>query len=193
MFVGSILPNGRFSAGHRLCIQVFVQGVQKCFTPKVTLGKNKSVCGRSDIKGKKAKTDPKQSDSMFASARRQIAKWQKQQTNEMRELTEQKHFEVHVDLGNNEESIPIVVCLLCNHKCLLGNKNGLVLISNWTRHVSKCIKQVGLNSTNKSVGSWFQRIVHIPVPVSPPLLPPHLPGHLCYQRQILRQTSHSEH
>lgn len=146
------LPNGKFSPGHRLRIQLFVQEVQKSFTAKVTLGKNKSVCRRSDVKGKKPKTDPKQSDSqasMFASARRQIAKWQKQQTDDMRELTEEKHFEVRVDLGYNDECIPIVVCLLCNHKCVLGSKNGSVLISNWTRHVSKCVKHIGLKQHQK--------------------------------------------
>ena len=49
------LPNRKFSPGHRLRIRLFVEEVQKYFTPKVTLGKGKRVCGRRDAKGKSQK------------------------------------------------------------------------------------------------------------------------------------------
>ena len=38
------LPNGRFSPGHRLCIQMFIEEIQKSCNPKVTVGKGKRVC-----------------------------------------------------------------------------------------------------------------------------------------------------
>ena len=57
------LPNGKFSPGHRLRIRLFVEEVQKSFTPKVTLGKGKRVCGRRDAKGKKPKIEMVQCDN----------------------------------------------------------------------------------------------------------------------------------
>ena len=146
------LSNGRFSPGHRLRIQVFVHEVQKSFTPPVTLGKHKRVTGCSDIKGERPKNDPRQNDnqaSVCANVRRQIAKWQRHQTRELRDIKEQKHFVVRVNLGDGNECIPVVVCLLRDHTCALGNKNGSILISNWTRHVVKCFKQVRVERNNK--------------------------------------------
>ena len=106
------------------------------------MGKGKRVCECNGGKGKKARTETNQrleQSKLFASTRKQIAKWQRQQSSELRDLLEHKHFEVRVDLGSDDECIPFVRCLLCNNKCLLGSKKGSILLSNWTRHVSKCI------------------------------------------------------
>ena len=68
------LPNGKFSPGHRLRIRLFVEEVQKSFTPKVTLGKGKRVCGSRDAKGKKHSKQSDSQTSVFSSTHRQIAK-----------------------------------------------------------------------------------------------------------------------
>lgn len=116
-----------------------VTGCSDTFTPTVTLGKGKRVTGCSE---KRPKNEPRKNDSqasVFASVRRQIAKWQRHQTKGLRELREQKHFEVQVNLKDGKECIPVVECLLCKNVSILGNKNGSILISNWTCHVAKCI------------------------------------------------------
>ena len=154
------LPNGRFPPGHRLRIRLFVEAVKKSLTStenateNVRLGKTKRGCGCTDRKGKRARIDPRPPDnqaSVYAITRRQIAKWQEQQTGELRELKEEKHFEVCVDLDSSNECAPFVVCLLCNRKCILGSKSDSVLISNWTRHVSKCIKKIGLRENQRKI------------------------------------------
>ena len=109
----------------------------------VTSGKFKKVCKYSSSKGKRVKTDAQSHESpafMFTSTRTQIAKWKKQQSGAVGDVTEGKHFEVRVDIGNDNECVPVIVCLLCDRKCVLGSKNGSILISNWTRHVSQCLK-----------------------------------------------------
>lgn len=136
------LPNGRFPPGHRLRVRLFVEEVKNSLTPKhkkVSLGKSKRGYGLSDCKGKRPKTDARPSNqaSVYAIIRRQIARWKEQQSGMLKELTEQKHFQVRVDLDSSDECSPYVVCLLCNRKCMLGSKGDFVLISNWTRHVGK--------------------------------------------------------
>ena len=92
---------------------------------------------------------------MYAIVRRQIAKWKEQQNGQLRELTEQKHFEVHVDLDSSDECAPFVVCRLCNQKCMLGSKSESVLISNWTRHVSKCVKRISLRENQRKISNFM--------------------------------------
>ena len=159
------LHSGKFPPGHCLRIKMFVEGIRKSFSEnevsegvkkssktEVPLGKRKRACGYTDGKGKRPK-DGASSLGVFGATRRQIVKWKEQQSGLLRELVEEKHFEVGVDLDSSDDCTPFVHCLLCNRKFVLGNKGGSVMISNWTRHVTKCVlksvsqgKQTTLNT-----------------------------------------------
>lgn len=91
------------------------------------------------LRGGKGKRPKEGASSLvvFGATRRQIAKWKEQQSGLLRELVEEKHFEVCVDLDSSDDCTPFVHCPLCNRKFVLGNKGGSVMISNWTRHVTK--------------------------------------------------------
>ena len=96
------------------------------------------------------RTDPRTNQaSMFMSVHRQVSKWKRQQTGMLADLTKEKHFDIRVHIGNKDECVPVISCLLCHRKCGLGSKNGSVSISNWTRHVNKCYKQFRPGKTPK--------------------------------------------
>ena len=75
----------------------------------------KQACDVSENKGKKKmRTDPRTNQaSMFVSS-----KWKRQQTGVLADLTEEKHFEIRVDIGNKDECVPLILCLLCHCKCV---------------------------------------------------------------------------
>ena len=81
------------------------------------------------------------------------------------DLTEEKHFEICVDIVNKDECVPVILCLLCHRKCVLGSKNGSVLISNWTHHIDKCYKEFRPGKPPKLANLWFHLKVHLPTPV----------------------------
>ena len=84
------LPKGKCLPWHRLRLRVFVEEVRKSRTPVVTLGKSKKVCKYSSSKGRRVKTDAQSHESpafMFTSTHTQIAKWKKQQSGAVGDVT----------------------------------------------------------------------------------------------------------
>ena len=97
--------------------------------------------------------------SLVADIRRQIAKWQRsQQDAKLRELKEHEKYEVRVKLEGGK-LIPSIQCKVCTKSYSLGLKDGRPMISNWTKHISKCIKQ---KTGTRKVQQYFQPTVPLP-------------------------------
>lgn len=76
----------------------------------------------------------------YKNIRHQIVKWQQSQTNiELRKLKEHEQFEVLVTVNEDTNVTASLRFNMCGHKCTLGIKEGRFMISNWTRHVLKCV------------------------------------------------------
>lgn len=73
---------------------------------------------------------------LLGKIRRQIANWQRSQGDrKVKELKEHKHFEILVC----DESKVSFTCKICGSKSSLGFKDGKCILSNLTRHITKCV------------------------------------------------------
>ena len=71
--------------------------------------------------------------------RRQVAKRQRSQKDtKLRELKEHEHFELNIKQEGGE-LVTSIQCKVCSRSYSLGVKEGRPMISNWTKHVSKCV------------------------------------------------------
>ena len=92
--------------------------------------------------------------SLVADIRRQIAKWQRsQQDAKLRELKEHEKYEARVILDGGKLT-PSIQCKVCTKSYSLGLKDGKPMISNWTKHVSKC--------ENELLQQHFQPTIPLP-------------------------------
>ena len=74
----------------------------------------------------------------------QICKWQRSQSSsKIKELKENEHFEINTSTLDHSTSgfCVTISCKMCGHKSTLGFKDHTVLLSNYTRHVNKCIEK----------------------------------------------------
>ena len=167
----------KFPPGHRLRIQQFVDSVKK----RVSLGKRPHSGQRSDGR-KKTRVNSSEDTSdidqgkCVADIRQQICKWLRVQTNDnVKKVKENEHYEVSVTtLG-----IGHIRCLICLKSFQLGKKKDRFLISNWSRHVTKCVGRAGSQtlldftsslSSASSPSSQTDKLHEIPVEES--LQPP---------------------
>ena len=72
------------------------------------------------------------------------------------ELREHKHYSVHCQRGTSNQLDVFVSCEMCNKKHKLNDKteacgNTVIMISNWTSHIKKCIANAEQNSGCKQV------------------------------------------
>lgn len=144
----------RFPPGHRKRICNFVQEVRAAQkTKKTRLSRNKRPI--EHVVGSKSKVDKRskpgvakeviicdKSDhhfnpvDLFGKIRRQIASWQRSQADhKVKELKEYEHFEILV----SDENKVSFTCKMCGSKSSLGFKDGKCILSNLTRHITKCI------------------------------------------------------
>ena len=112
---------------------------------------------------KKVKVDqPSSSDScnlefIYNNVRKRIMKWQrKQDCDKILELRERKHYSVHCQLDTSNQLDVFVSCEMCNKRYKLNDKteacgNTVIMISNWTSHIKKCIANAEQNSGCKQV------------------------------------------
>ena len=115
---------------------------------------------------KKAGYENEESDDVvdqakaLAMIRQQITKWQRTYSlSKLRELRENVHFEIKVILSKDSTSlIPAILCEVCNKITTMGFKSRNVLLSNWTRHIVKC---VGKQKTPTSRKAKFKIIFHV--------------------------------
>lgn len=94
-------------------------------------------------------------------------KWQrKQDCEKILELREHKHYTVHCQLDASNQLDVFVSCEICTKKYKLNHKteacgDTVVMISNWTSHIKKCIANAEQNSGHKQVTiSKFVKKVH---------------------------------
>ena len=79
--------------------------------------------------------------SMMGCIRQQVAKWQRSQKSiKLAELKEHEHFEVKVNTEEGKSPVASVLCRICGKSFTLSHKCGKVMISNWTRHIIKCLQ-----------------------------------------------------
>ena len=105
--------------------------------------------------------------NMFGDIRRQVAKWQQSQKDvKLRTLKEHEQYEVQVEAkGGNGHVAPSIQCKLCHKSYSLGLKEGRPMISNWTKHVAKCV----LAQQKKArAGRRIHQYFPAPVPQSSP-------------------------
>ena len=168
----------KFPPGHRQSIAKFVQQTKLqeeemrrlrrkrenggfCTMPK----RWKTACLNSKEMGANNSTSSSSTEiidqsSLVADIRRQVAKWQRsQQDSKLRELTEHEKYEVRVKLEGGK-LIPSIQCNVCTKSYSLGLKGGRPLISNWTKHLSKCM----LNKTQvtRKLQQYFQPTIPLP-------------------------------
>lgn len=146
----------KFPPGHRKRICKFVDGIRSEHRAKLV--KPASLSGKRPTKedvpvgtAKKKKAQPAEHPEdgvtvrhdqavIYGNIRRQVVKWQQsQKIHELRKLKEHEQFEVVVVVNEGSDPNASLTCKMCGHRCALGFKKGTVLISNWTRHVLKCI------------------------------------------------------
>lgn len=135
----------KFPPGHRHAIENFVKEVKELQGKKKM---HKRLCENYSMKSTKRKVTSSEPNvvrspnqvSSLGDIRRQVAKWQRSQKEQkVLELKEHEHFEVHVDIKPGG-TFSRIHCQLCGKDYSLGKKEGKSMISNWTKHVGKCVR-----------------------------------------------------
>ena len=87
--------------------------------------------------------------TVMAKIRQQIVKWQRQHsTDKVAKLKETVHFDVKVDVIGKDSLSLSIICNICGKKCILSSNKGHIFLSNWTRHVIKCVEKVKMPLSN---------------------------------------------
>lgn len=152
----------RFPPGHRQTIEAFVKEIKQledektrrarkrvseatCAVPKKKLSKAKEMptySGNNSSSSSSVDVAPRTQASTLTYIRQQFVRWQRLQKDiKLKELKEHEQYEVHVkanEVGN--DLVASVLCKVCNKTYSLGQKEGRLMISNWTKHVTKCIQ-----------------------------------------------------
>jgi len=164
----------KFLPGHRRRIINFINGLKqeaaknKLKRPKQTTDnecplviETKKIKLESNLEST-ASTDqttcinPEHQATIAAKIRQQVAKWQRSQNlDKLRELKEIKHFDVNVDVKGERDLSLSITCNICGSNCFLSHKNKHILISNWTRHVSKCVEKTRKPISNSKIKDFF--------------------------------------
>ena len=158
--------NFKFPPGHRHTIEKFVNEMNELQRKKPC--KKRECEDRCILQKKKRKVTTSVTDKeipnfskssecadsgyqarLLGDIRRQVAKWQQSQKEQkLRELKEHTQFEIHVAVKEGGMLFSNIHCNICGKRYSLGKKDGLTMISNWTKHVSKCVKSCKNPSQN---------------------------------------------
>ena len=101
-------------------------------------------------------------DKISANIRQQIAAWQRQQKDErLRNMKEHDDFGVHVELTKDGTNCNTSVeCKKCHTKHTLGMSiKNKAIISNWSRHITKCINKQTTHSASTMHSYFTPRLV----------------------------------
>ena len=146
-FERGFTESGRFRIlpGHRKQIVSFLKSLK---------ASNEKICRKRmrsndevplQVPRKVAKEENKAEDaaSIYQKLRVKLAKWQlSQKMNTINNLKEHKDFEINV--GSTEDSAVYevsITCKRCMKKYALGKAEGGYIVSNWTKHIIKCVKK----------------------------------------------------
>ena len=175
----------KFLPGHRQRIVDFVEANRKKLDQeeKAKRLNCKRSSGKSNIaipfKQKMAKSDTNLADTnssksndglnqakAVAMVRQQICKWQREGKNPnhltIKDFKENEHFEVKSVASEDTDSScsgpnfrVYIYCTLCHKNYTLGFKDGGALLSNYTRHIPKCIKNNLKTSKDNTIHNFF--------------------------------------
>ena len=154
----------RFAPGHRRRIVKFVHEIaehlhtKQVHKPRKRLVKTRlSKCkhsGDSSTSG----TDSSLPNEKTAVAliRQQLAKWQRSQSDvRLQQLKEHKDFEVNFTITESDTVSTYIKCSSCSRKLALGCKEGTIFLSNWTRHIIKCVRTPQSSVHAVRIDSYF--------------------------------------
>ena len=165
-------PKFVFLPGHRVLITSFINGIKgkhmlKCKDAKKRVTKDQMASAKKVKVDQPSSSDSCNLESIFDDVRKRIMKWQrKQDCDKILELREHKHYSVHCQLDTSNQLDVFVSCEMCNKKYKLNDKmeacgNTVIMISNWTSHIKKCIANAEQNGGHKQVTiSKFVKKVH---------------------------------
>ena len=154
--------NCRFPPGHVKKLKMFVEELQslKKFCQKqkrpvpMSAPASKKICPSSNEQTNEDSIFP---EEVVSCARRCVSKWQRSQRDvNIKKLKEHVDFEI--------KTTPIILCKLCGKSYTLGHKKGMLLVSNWSRHVTQCTKIVANN--RQQVLCFSSRSSSEPTPTS---------------------------
>jgi len=122
---------------------------------------------------------------IFNDFRKRIIKWQrKQDCIKVLELREYEHYTVNCQLDSFNQLDVSVSCEMCKNKYKLNHKtegrgNTVVMISNWTSHIKKCIAKAEKNSghSKQVIISKFVKKVHNDSVTNKDILPEDVVNH----------------
>ena len=112
-------------------------------------------------------------ESISNDIRKRIVKWQRRQNDDaVTKLREHTHYKVNCRLDSSGCLDVHVSCEICNKKYKLHHKNeacgsSVIMISNWTGHIKKCIKdrEVSQKQTSKGKQATISKFVSV-IPTS---------------------------
>ena len=101
--------------------------------------------------------DPEHQATVAAKIHQQVTKWQRsQKLIKLRELKEIKDFNVNVDVKGERNLSVSITWNICDSRCRLSHKGDHILISNWTRDVSKCVDKTRNTIYNSKINKFFR-------------------------------------
>ena len=139
--------NCRFPPGHVKKLKMFVEELQSlkksCQKHKrpvpMFAPASKKICPSSDEQSNEDSIFP---EEVVSCARRCVSKWQRSQRDvNIKKLKEHVDFEIKT----SSKDTPTILCKLCGKSYTLAYKKGMLLVSNWSRHVTQCAKFVANN------------------------------------------------
>ena len=167
-FTRGITTSGsfKFPPGHKKLIQRFlseqkaiysqalIKQRKRCSSESACMPPKKKVPAKNDVTPRPTVED---AASIYKQVHSQILSWQRSQKNEeVKELKEHDGFELNVNWNDDTQGhIVSITCTKCGKPYKLGLKEGRNSISNWTKHLSKCIKKAKAPCT-PSVQMYFQ-------------------------------------
>lgn len=148
----------KFPPGHRQSIEKFIKDIREQRKEResrkrerervCTVAKRKrstractSVPSCTDSSSASPCGGQETASQMLGNIRQQVVKWQRSQKNEkVAHLKEYEQYEACVKVNTKgDDYVASITCKVCGKSYVLGQKEGRPVISNWTKHVSKCI------------------------------------------------------
>ena len=130
-----------YPPAHRKLIEKFVseiKGMKRGNTNDCPVPPKRKCCRQ----GAKSTENQQSTDlpTIYGEIRQQITKWQRKSKDEsIQQLKEHEQYEVCVKVSETSGNVASITCHLCGKPYKLGQTRGKAIISNWTKHVSKCV------------------------------------------------------
>ena len=146
----SSTPNRRFPPGHLKKLKMFIEEIpsSRPSLKKSAQKQKRPVAMSAPAPKKTCSISDEQCNDLISiketvsCARRCVAKWQRGQSDsKVKKLEENVDFEILIGSKLNQ----MILCKLCRKSFTLAYKNGNLLVSNWSRHITQCVKSTKIN------------------------------------------------